>query len=108
MSKGLKPNTKVHPRDLTAIRDGHEWLIEIKVIRKGNAGQATREAIAQLLMYRDFIYGPDTDVQILAVFSEAIGELYEVFLERYGIGSVWKTADGWAGSPMAVEADMVG
>ncbi|MCX8495926.1 MAG: DUF3578 domain-containing protein [Akkermansiaceae bacterium] len=108
MSKGLKPNTKVHPRDLTATHDEQEWLIEVKVVRKGNAGQATREAIAQLLMYRDFIYGPDTDVRVLAVFSEAIGELYASFLEKYGIGSVWKTPAGWAASPSAVAADMVG
>ena len=54
--KGFVPNTKnVHPRDLTAERNQEHWLIEVKVVAKANGVVATREALAQLLMYREFL-----------------------------------------------------
>jgi hypothetical protein len=106
IDKGLVPNTHVHPRDLTAQRGTEHWLIEVKVVAKGNGVAATREALAQLLMYRDFIYPEGSDVHMLAVFSEPVGELNVNFLEKYGIASAWKFGDTWAGSPKAIAAKL--
>ena len=106
IDKGLVPNTHVHPRDLTAQRGTEHWLIEVKVVSKGNGVAATREALAQLLMYRDFIYPEGSHVHMLAVFSEPIGELNVNFLEKYGIASAWKSGDVWTGSPKAMAAEL--
>jgi hypothetical protein len=40
--RGFVPNTKVHPRDLTAERNQEHWLIEVKVVAKANGVAATR------------------------------------------------------------------
>ena len=44
----------------------------------------------------------ESDVYMLAVFSESIGELNVKFLEKCGIASVWKSGNAWAGSPNAI------
>jgi hypothetical protein len=96
-------NTNVHPRDLTASRNDAHWLIEAKMVRKGNGVYATREAIGQLLMYRDFLYAaPPPTPRLLALFSESVGAMCVDFLERYDIASVWSSEGGWAGSPAAI------
>ncbi|POX90633.1 hypothetical protein C3477_06755 [Mycobacterium kansasii] len=106
--RGFVPNTKnVHPRDLTAERNHEHWLIEVKVVIKANGVAATREALAQLLMYREFLYPEGVDVHMLAVFSESVGELNVKLLEKYGIASAWKSGDAWAGSPKATAAGLV-
>jgi hypothetical protein len=105
--KGFVPNTKnVHPRDLTAERDGQHWLIEVKVVAKANGVLATREALAQLLMYREFLYPEAVDVHMLAVFSEFVGELNVKLLDKYGIASAWKSGDAWAGSLKAIASGL--
>ncbi|SMD07299.1 MrcB family domain-containing protein [Kibdelosporangium aridum] len=101
LASGFEANTKVHPRDLTASRDGSHWLIEAKMVRAGNGVQATREAIGQLLMYRDTLYDTPRDVRMLALFSESVGSMCMDFLERYQIASVWSSKGGWVGSPSA-------
>ena len=101
-------NQGIHPRDLVAARDGKHWLIEVKVVHRGDGQQASREAVAQLLEYRRFCY-PDSDrsnVAMLAVFSEAIGPAFVDHLESLGIASVWAHQAGWSGSPAAKAAGM--
>lgn len=100
-SRGFKANTKVHPRDLTAEQNSEHWLIEAKMVHRGNGPHATREALAQLLMYSNFLYPEQSQVHMLALFSESIGPRCVAFLEKYSIASVWKEGRTWAGSPTA-------
>jgi hypothetical protein len=96
-------NQGVHPRDLIATKDGQHWLIEVKVVRRGNGQQATREAVAQLLEYRRFCYRPTEHSQLhmLAVFSESVGSAFVEHLESLGIASVWAHGRQWCGSRSA-------
>lgn len=98
---GLTPATNVHPRDLTLTRKGHHWLVEVKIIYRGNATDAVRAVVGQLLQYRHFLYGPDGTVDLVAVFSENIGDAYVDFLETLGIRSIWRHGDAWKGSATA-------
>ena len=99
--RGFTPNTNVHPRDLTVARDGKHWLVEVKVVYRGNGVLATRDALSQLLMYKEYLYSSHDQVCMLAVFSEEIGSRNVEFLERYRIASVWKQDGVWVGSPNA-------
>jgi hypothetical protein len=106
---GYKPNNQgIHPRDLTATKDGQHWLIEVKVVRRGDGQQASREAVAQLLEYRRFCYSDEDQphVQMLAVFSENIGPAFVGHLESLGIASVWAQGKCWLGSPSALAAGL--
>ncbi|WP_431897279.1 MrcB family domain-containing protein [Nonomuraea sp. bgisy101] len=101
-ARGLSPNTRVHPRDMTVIHNGEEWLIEVKMVRRGDAVGATREAIGQLMSYRHFLYeGRRDQVKVMAVFNESIGEACEDLLESLGIAAVWREGTTWKGSPSA-------
>lgn len=102
IASGFSASTEVHPRDLVLVRGTREWLVEAKVVYLGNATRAVREATAQLLMYRHLLY-KGTQPTMLALFSEAVGDLYVRFLSSLGIGSVWSTDEGWAFSPDASE-----
>jgi hypothetical protein len=99
-------NTTVYPRDLTLDRDGQHWLAEVKVVYRHNGVNATREALAQLLMYRAFYYSRPEAVQLIAVFSESIGDLCAGFLADLGIVAIWKDGPDWIGSPAAVAAGL--
>ncbi|MFI1465656.1 MrcB family domain-containing protein [Streptomyces wuyuanensis] len=103
---GFKAGTNVHPRDIVARRGGDEWLIEAKVVRRGNVSHAVREAIGQLATYAFLLYTADKQPGRMALFTEPIGDVYARLLSHYGIASVWPTEDGWAGSPEAVEAGL--
>ncbi|MGW7574229.1 MrcB family domain-containing protein [Streptomyces sp. NPDC054765] len=106
--RGFTPITKqVHPRDLVLRARDTEWLVEAKAVKKGNSTQAVREAVGQLLEYRYFCYGHKGAAKphLLGLFSESIG-VYADYLEDHGIGAIWRTADGWAGSASAVEWGM--
>jgi hypothetical protein len=106
---GLQPNTQVHPRDMVVVTSEIEWLIEVKMVRRGNAVAAVREALGQLLFYRHFLYPEGHDhVRMLAVFNEDIGQACVDFLEIQGIASVWRTGANWGGSPSAVDASLCG
>ncbi|MGW3013631.1 MrcB family domain-containing protein [Streptomyces sp. NPDC001219] len=108
--RGFTPITEqVHPRDLVLQAGGDEWLVEAKAVKKGNATQAVREAVGQLLEYRHFYYLQKgrPKPHLLGLFSESIGA-YADYLEAHGIGSIWRTSDGWAGSASAVEWGMAG
>lgn len=104
--RGFTPNTNVHPRDLTATKAGQHWLIEVKMVYRGDGVQATRDALSQLLMYRDFLYQPTDQVHMLAVFSEDVGALNVEFLEKHQIASTWKEQGSWVGSPAACAAGL--
>ncbi|MFF4413204.1 MrcB family domain-containing protein [Streptosporangium sp. NPDC001559] len=99
---GLAPNTVVHPRDMTVVHNGNEWLIEVKMVRRGDAVSATREAIGQLLSYRHFLYPDRMEyVKMLAVFNEYIGDACVQLLETLNIASVWREGTTWSGSQTA-------
>lgn len=103
---GFDAGTNVHPRDIVARSNGEEWLIEAKVVRRGNVSHAVREAIGQLATYAFLLYPAGTQPRPMALFSEAIGDLYVRLLTHQGIASAWPSGDGWAGSHDAVEAGL--
>jgi hypothetical protein len=103
---GFDAGTNKHPRDIVARKNGMEWLIEAKVVRRGNVSHAVREAIGQLATYAFLLYGADQQPNRMALFSEAIGDVYVRLLAHQGIASVWPTEDGWAGSAEAVTAGL--
>ncbi len=98
--QGFRPSTKEHPKDIVIRRQADEWLTEAKVIYRGNATNAVRAAIGQLLTYRYMMPGGTTGM--LALFSENIGEAYVHLLESLGIASVWSEGGKWRGSTGAV------
>ncbi|MFD7103905.1 MrcB family domain-containing protein [Streptomyces celluloflavus] len=109
LERGFIPITLgVHPRDLVLQAGDVEWLVEAKAVKKGNSTQAVREAVAQLLEYRYFWYTQrhEPKPHLLGLFSEDIG-CYATYLEDHGIGSIWSTHEGWAGSASAVGWGMV-
>ncbi|MFJ2820883.1 MrcB family domain-containing protein [Streptomyces toxytricini] len=110
-------NQHVHPKDLTLqpsdaerapAPDGREWLVEAKVVRKGRADTAVREAIGQLREYSYFLYREKQlpAPHLIALFSEDIG-VFAPYLEDQGISAIWQTADGWAGTSTAAAWGMV-
>ncbi|MFF4603512.1 MrcB family domain-containing protein [Streptomyces sp. NPDC001339] len=108
LRRGFTPIThRVHPRDLVLQANGDEWLVEAKAVKKGNPTQAVREAVGQLLEYRYFWYAlrGEPKPHLLGLFSEDIG-VYTNYLEEHGIGAIWRTPDGWAGSSTAISWGM--
>jgi hypothetical protein len=104
-ARGFAASTSEHPRDLMLRRDSAEWLVEAKVLYRGNATDAVRAALGQLLTYRHFLWPPPaTAPHLLGLFSEPIGDAYVALLEKLGIASVWKESGTWRGSPSAVTA----
>ena len=99
--QGVAPSTTEHPKDLVLRKGTHEWLVEAKVVRNGNATQAVREAIGQLFTYRHLLYDSPADVNLVALFSETVGDVYVDLLEMLGIGAVWFEDGLWKGSSSA-------
>ncbi|MFJ9456579.1 MrcB family domain-containing protein [Kitasatospora sp. NPDC101447] len=106
IARGFEAGTNVHPRDLVARRAAAHWLIEAKVVQKGNATNAVREALGQLATYSFLLYPTTEQPMQLALFTEDIGDVYMRLLEHHGIASVWRTPAGWSGSPSAVAAGL--
>ncbi|MDQ0385990.1 hypothetical protein J2S54_002810 [Streptomyces sp. DSM 42143] len=104
--QGVEVGTNVHPRDLVIVRNGTHWLAEAKFIRRGNATGAVREALGQLATYAFCLYPEDAQPHKMALFSEPVGDVYVRLLEHHGIAAVWRTDEGWAGSPSAVAAGL--
>ncbi|MFD5767035.1 MrcB family domain-containing protein [Streptomyces sp. NPDC127049] len=105
--RGFVPMTaRKHPKDLVLERqedsegEGREWLVEAKVVRNGNPTVAVREALGQLYEYRHFLYQGKPEPFLVALFSEEIGA-YAEYLERQDIASIWRSGEGWDGSPRA-------
>ncbi|MFJ4436852.1 MrcB family domain-containing protein [Streptomyces sp. NPDC088923] len=117
LKRGFIPVTDgVHPRDIVLKKAGllysgaPEVLVEAKFVKDGKAMPAVREAVAQLLEYRYFLYraeGSD-EPYLLALFSENVGEAFEPYIEDLGFGAVWADGrGGWAGNTLAREWGIV-
>lgn len=106
-SVGFTASTSEPPKDLVLRKTPDEWLVEAKVVYRGNATNAVRAAIGQLICYRHFLYRGKPAPRLLALFSEPIGIAYVECLESLGIASVWKAPHGWWGSDSAISAGLV-
>ncbi|MZF57265.1 hypothetical protein GTX53_26110 [Streptomyces sp. SID5594] len=104
---GWRLSTLVRPRDLELVRGDQVWLAEVKMVYKGNATQASRAALAQLLEYRHFYYEASTPPGLLAVFSEPIGLALVSFLDTCGIATVWRADGSWHAGDRAREAGLL-
>jgi hypothetical protein len=104
LARGFTPLT-LHPRDLVLRNPQGEWLVEAKMLYHGDATEAVRAAVGQLLEYRHFLYSSPAPA-LLGLFSEPIGDAYIAFLESLSIAAVWRSAHSWAGSPVAVTAGL--
>lgn len=91
-----------HPRDLELVEPGGDdlFLIEAKVIYRGNVTEAVRSAVGQLLTYSHFLYD-SAKPRLVALFSEPVGNAYAAFLQEHEIASVWWEGSGWRGSSLA-------
>lgn len=98
---GFEVGTNVHPRDMVVERRSAHWLVEAKVVYRGDGVAATRDALSQLFMYRDFLYPAEAPVRLVAVFNEPVGDLCTAFLSRHEILPVWHAAGCWFGSSAA-------
>ena len=106
-SRGMTPGTNVHPRDLVLIASDAHWLVEAKVVYRGNATQAVRDAIGQLFTYRHVLYQGQPTPRLAALFSEGVGDAYVELLDQLEIASVWRLGAGWRGSPLALASSLV-
>jgi hypothetical protein len=94
-----------HPVDLTLRYGDTLWVVEAKVLYKGNATDAVRATIGQLFTYR-FMHYRDENPPLVGLFSESIGDAYVTLLESLEIITVWRSRDTWAGSSLALELGM--
>jgi hypothetical protein len=102
--RGFTPATNVHPRDLTLDRNGDHWLVEAKMVYRGDATSAVRAVVGQLYQYRHFLYPQGNPPKLVALFSEPVGDAYVEFLEALGIASIWRRdPSGWSASQTALE-----
>ena len=87
------------------VRRRSVWLVEIKVVYQGNVTRAVREAVAQLLECRYFLWNlgkgrhPEA---LVALFSEPVGAAYVEFLAELEILCIWRESGTWLGSTRAV------
>lgn len=104
-NRGFQAATNVHPRDMIALKGERTWLIEAKMVRRGNGVHAAREALGQLLAYR-YLHYRDEPIGTAAVFSEDIGLHSVGLLEAHGVAVVWRDGGGWSGSEAAHVASL--
>jgi hypothetical protein len=95
-----------HPLDLILRKGDEEWLIEASVLYRGNANEAVVTVLGRLLVYRYFLYRPESPPHMAALFSESIGDAFGELLENVGVASIWKHEGGWAGSQTAIAAQI--
>ena len=104
---GYSVSTKVHPRDLVLDNRSEHYLVEAKVLYRGNATEAVRSAVGQLFEYRHFLYEPGAAPVAVALFSEPIGDAFVTYLTTLGILSVWRApGQGFDGSVAACRAGL--
>jgi hypothetical protein len=101
---GFRPSTSEHPRDLVLRNQDREWLVEAKVVYRGNATEAVRAAIGQLLTYRHILYPKHRVPRLAALFSEPVGATYVELLEELQIIPIWRESGRWVGPRAAVES----
>jgi hypothetical protein len=99
-----------HPRDLVLSDDENTWLIEAKVVRKGDVTSAVRGAIGQLFDYRHNFHR-DEAVLLAGLFTEPLGDVYLGLLDSLGIHAIWQelggrwiTSDPEAASALGIRA----
>jgi hypothetical protein len=78
--RGFTPTTG-HPQDLVLRRDGVTFVVEVKVVYNGNATDAVRAALGQLLTYSPFLHDHANPPRLVALFSEPVGDAYVSFLK---------------------------
>jgi hypothetical protein len=105
-ASGFTVATNVHPRDMTAERDGGHWLIEAKTVYAGNGVSAARDAVGQLTAYKFFEYDNAPHVQQMALFNESIGPHCVDYLDSLGIAAVWRDKGKWVGNALALAASL--
>jgi hypothetical protein len=105
--RGFRPSTVEFPRDLVLRKAGIVVLVEAKVLYRGNATDAVRAAVGQLLTYRHFLHASDPQLCLLALFSEPVGAAYERFLDSVGVESVWREDSSWNGSASSAALGLV-
>jgi hypothetical protein len=96
-----------HPQDLVLRKGGVTYLVEAKMVYRGNATEAVRAAIGQLLSYSYFLYDHDNPPVKVALFSEPVGDGYVAFLEANRIAAVWWERGSWKGSLSASRHGLV-
>jgi hypothetical protein len=102
---GFTPSTP-HPHDLVLQRSDETILVEAKVVYQGDATTAVRGAVGQLLNYRYVWNLTDSKPKMLALFNEAIGDLYVEFLESLEIASIFWQSGLWVASPLAKQWEL--
>jgi hypothetical protein len=101
--RGFHLESDVHPRDMTIDTPaGQHWLAEVKIVYKGKAAGAVREALAQLMEYEYFFY--EGSVSKLALFNQDVGPMFVEYLEAKGIAVMWMSHNEWKASPLAIKA----
>jgi hypothetical protein len=106
---GFAPSTVEYPRDLVLRGiSGQTILVEGKVLYRGNATQAVRAAIGQLFTYRHLLHRGDS-IDLLALFSEPIGDEFVGLLTSLGIAAAWRDSTlSWRCSELAVAIGLPG
>lgn len=102
LAKGISAST-AHPIDLVLRLSSETVLVEAKVLYKGDATTAVRDAVGQLFDYRYHLYDRSEDPKLLGLFSESIGQDFVEFLQSLSIASIWWSHEGWQCSPLAAE-----
>ncbi len=97
--QGFRPSTVEYPRDLVLRRGDVEILVEAKVLYGHNATQAVRAAIGQLLTYQHLLHSGK--IELLALFSEPIGDEFINLLGKIQIAAIWRDRDQWSASALA-------
>jgi hypothetical protein len=100
-SSGWRVSTE-HPQDLVLYADDMAYIVEAKIVYKGNATDAVRASVGQLLAYAYLLHPADGRPGLLALFSEDVGQRYVDFLRSLDIHAVWWAAGSWCGNHTAV------
>jgi hypothetical protein len=85
-----------HPTDLLVRKPGKTFLVEAKVLYRGNATEAVRAAIGQLFTYAYLLFLSEAP-QKVALFSEPVGEAYERLLASLQIQAIHYREGIWVG-----------
>lgn len=107
--------TSEHPIDLvlrpTVPSSGATLIVEVKKVRGGNAVEAVRAAIGQLLTYRFQLFDAPTRplIGLVAAFSEDIGaDLRELLSAELDIAVLWLDGRSWRGCELAKQQGLSG
>ena len=105
-ARKFTPTTE-HPLDLVLRNETDTYLVEVKVLYQGNATDAVRSALGQLLAYSYFLYEPTESPRLIALFSEPVGSAFEQFLAKLNVLAIWWDAGRWQGTDAARKTRLV-